>query len=168
MEKSTDKYYEIERGDAEAAQKKILTAAIAENDMESCLTMEDINALGRLLAYQQKVGGTDGQYEAVVDFLWMSCRVSYSLKIRLLELAESKSTEARLVGRARYINGDVQEFTDAEEFLRCMREELPYSSTTGFKAEVLTDEQAAADDILFDFWGEENPKTIDDYRRESK
>lgn len=82
-----------------------------------------------------------------------------------------KSTEARLVGRARYINGDVQEFTDAEEFLRCLREELPYSSTTGFKAEVLTDDPAvrkAADDILFDLYGEENPKTIDDYRRKSK
>lgn len=53
----------------------------------------------------------------------------------------------------------------------CLREELPYSSTTGFKAEVLTGDPAvrkAADDILFDLWGEENPKTIDDYRRESK
>lgn len=82
-----------------------------------------------------------------------------------------KSTEARLVGRARYINGDVQEFTDAEEFLQCLREELPYSSTTGFTAEVLTADPAvckAADDILFDFWGEENPKTIDDYRRKNK
>ena len=75
-----------------------------------------------------------------------------------------KSTEVQLVGRARYINGDVQEFTDAEEFLRCLREELPYSSTTGFKAEVLTDDPAvrkAADDILFDLYGEENTLNLD-------
>ena len=33
-------------------------------------------------------------------------------------------SENALVGRATYINGDVQEFTDAEEYIQCIREEL--------------------------------------------
>ena len=47
-------------------------------------------------------------------------------------------------------------------------EELPYRDTTGFRYEVLTDEPAvrkAADDILFDFVGEENPHELVDYRK---
>ncbi|MFR8167227.1 MAG: hypothetical protein ACLU8B_00825 [Lachnospiraceae bacterium] len=48
----------------------------------------------------------------------------------------------------------------------CIREELPYRDTTGFRYEVLTDDPAirkAADDILFDFLGEENPCELEDY-----
>ena len=45
-----------------------------------------------------------------------------------------------LVGRVTYANGDAQEFTDAEAFLKCVREELPYRPTTGFRYEVLTDD----------------------------
>ena len=47
-------------------------------------------------------------------------------------------------------------------------EELPYRDTTGFRYEVLTDDPAvrkAADDILFDFVGEENPHELTDYRK---
>ena len=38
-----------------------------------------------------------------------------------------------LVGRATYINGDVQEFTDAGSYIQCIREELPYHATSGFR-----------------------------------
>lgn len=41
-----------------------------------------------------------------------------------------------------------------------------YRDTTGFRYEVLTDDPAirkAADDILFDFLGEENPCELEDY-----
>ena len=48
-------------------------------------------------------------------------------------------SENALVGRATYINGDVQEFTDAEEYIQCIREELPYHATSGFRFETLTD-----------------------------
>ena len=44
-----------------------------------------------------------------------------------------------LVGRVTYANGDTQDFTDAEAFLMCVREELSYHPTTGFRYEVLTD-----------------------------
>ena len=46
------------------------------------------------------------------------------------------------------------------------REELPYRPTTGFRYEVLTDDSAvrkAVDDIVFDFYGEENPRQLEEY-----
>ena len=55
-----------------------------------------------------------------------------------------------LVGRVTYANGDAQEFTDAEAFLKCVREELPYRPTTGLRYEVVTDNPAVrkqVDDI---------------------
>ena len=67
-----------------------------------------------------------------------------------------------------FINGDAKQFTDAKEYLDCIREELPYRNTTGFRYEVLTDDPAvrkAADDILFDFVGEENPHELADYMK---
>ena len=59
-------------------------------------------------------------------------------------------------------------YYDVDSFLDCIREELPYRDTTGFRYEVLTDDPAvrkAADDILFDFVGEENPHELTDYRK---
>lgn len=55
---------------------------------------------------------------------------------------------------------------DAESFLDCIREELPYRDTTGFRYEVLTDDPAvckAADDILLDFFSEDDPYTLSEY-----
>ena len=71
-----------------------------------------------------------------------------------------------MVGRATFVNGDVIPYYDADSFLDCIREELPYRDTTGFRYEILTDDPAvrkAADDILFDFLGEENPCELEDY-----
>ena len=76
------------------------------------------------------------------------------------------STDAQIVGSVSFINGDAQQFTDAKAYLDCIREELPYRDTTGFRYEVLTDDPAirkAADDILFDFLGEENHCEPEDY-----
>jgi hypothetical protein len=67
----------------------------------------------------------------------------------------------RLVGRVTYTNGEQQEFTDPQEYLRTIQEELPYRNTTGFRYETLTDDPSvreAVDDILWDFVGEENPR----------
>ena len=73
------------------------------------------------------------------------------------------------IGRVTFVNGDTQEFTDAEDFLKCIQDELPDHSTTGFRFEVLTDDPAvrkAADDILYDLYGEENPRPLEDYKNE--
>ncbi len=87
---------------------------------------------------------------------------AYDLDVQRQNMAMDKS----LVGRVTYANDDAQEFTDAEAFLKCVREELPYRPTTGFRYEVLTDDSAvrkAVDDIVLDFYGEENPCQQADY-----
>ena len=73
-----------------------------------------------------------------------------------------------LVGRVTYANGDTQEFTDAEAFLKCLQEELPYRPTTGLHYEVLTDDPSVrkqVDDMIFDFYGEENPRRLEEYQK---
>ena len=67
----------------------------------------------------------------------------------------------QLVGRVTYASCEQQEITDPQEYLRTIREELPYRNTTGFRHETLTDDPAvrkAVDDILWDYVGEENPQ----------
>ena len=60
-----------------------------------------------------------------------------------------------LVGRVHFINGDAQQFTDAKEYLDCVREELPYRATSGFSFRTVTQDptiRKAADDIVRDFF----------------
>ena len=69
------------------------------------------------------------------------------------------STDAQIVGSVSFINGDAQQFTDAKEYLDCIREELPYRATSGFSFRTVTQDTAirkAVDDIVFDLYGEEN------------
>ena len=83
--------------------------------------------------------------------------------------AQHPLEDERLVGRVTFVGDDAQEFTDAEAFLKCIREELPYFPTTGFHCEVLTDDPAVrkqVDDIFYDFFGEDNPHQIEDYQNE--
>lgn len=87
---------------------------------------------------------------------------AYDLDVQRQNIARDKL----LVGRITYANGDTQDFTDTEAFLKCLREELPYRPTTGFRYEVLSDDptiRKAVDDIVFDLYGEENPRQQEDY-----
>ena len=71
-----------------------------------------------------------------------------------------------IFGKVTFVGDDDIFYDDADAFLDCIREELPYRDTTGFRYEVLTDDPAvrkAADDILFDFLGEENHCELEDY-----
>lgn len=80
------------------------------------------------------------------------------------------STEKPIIGRVSFISGETQEFTDAEEYLTCIREELPYAATSGFRFRTITQEPAirkAVDDIVYDFYGGENPCTEEDYKLNS-
>ena len=88
--------------------------------------------------------------------------ICYDLDVQRQNMTEEKP----LVGRVTYVSGDVQEFSDAEAFLTCLREELPFSSTTGFRYKVLANDPAirkAVDEIAYDFYGEENPRESEDY-----
>lgn len=71
-----------------------------------------------------------------------------------------------LVGKVTFVGDDDILYDNADAFLDCIREELPYRDTTGFRYEVLTDDPAvrkAVNDILFDFFGMEKPCEEEDY-----
>lgn len=77
-----------------------------------------------------------------------------------------KQAQKQLIGRVSYASGECEEFTDPQKYLQTIREELPYQATTGFRCETLTDDPAvkkAVDDMVYDLYGEENPRQIEDY-----
>ena len=43
------------------------------------------------------------------------------------------STDELIVGSVSFLSGETQQFTDAKEYLDCIREELPHEATTGFR-----------------------------------
>ena len=92
----------------------------------------------------------------------------YQAHLLCYDLNEQKINHAYqpLIGRVHFINGDAQQFTDAKEYLDCIREELPHEATTGFRFRTITQDPAvrkAVDDIVFDLYGEENPCNEEDY-----
>ena len=71
-----------------------------------------------------------------------------------------------MVGKVTFVGDDDILYDDADAFLDCIRRELPYFNTSGFRYEVLTDDPAvrkAVNDILFDFFGGEEPCEEEDY-----
>ena len=76
------------------------------------------------------------------------------------------STDKQLIGSVSFLSGETQQFTDATAYLDCIREELPHEATTGFWFRTITQDPAvrkAVDDIVYDFYGEENPCREEDY-----
>ena len=76
------------------------------------------------------------------------------------------STDKQLIGSVSFLSGETQQFTDAKAYLDCIREELPHEATTGFRFRTITQDPAvrkAVDDIVFDFYYEENPCCEEDY-----
>ena len=76
------------------------------------------------------------------------------------------STDKQLIGSVSFLSGEMQQFTDARAYLDCIREELPHEATTGFRFRTITQDPAirkAVDDIVYDFYGEENPCREEDY-----
>ena len=82
------------------------------------------------------------------------------------DLRQQQMAQGKPVGRVTFADGSRMNYTDAQEYLRCIQEELPQHSVTGFRYETLTDDPAVrkqVDDILFDLYGEENPHSLADY-----
>ena len=76
------------------------------------------------------------------------------------------STDELIVGSVSFLSGETQQFTDAKAYLDCICEELPYRATSGFSFRTVTQDPAirkAVDDIVFDFYGEENLCSEEDY-----
>jgi len=84
----------------------------------------------------------------------------------LVREALDYSTEHQIIGRVSFANGEKIEYTDSDEYIKAVKEELPYRATTGFRYETLTDDpqtRKAVDDIVYDLYGEENPRPLKDY-----
>ena len=87
---------------------------------------------------------------------------AFDLCVQRQNLAEQPA----VIGRVSFASGEQVEYTDPEAYLQCIREELPDHPATGFRYETLTDDPAVrkqADDILYDLYGEENPRPLEDY-----
>ena len=75
----------------------------------------------------------------------------------------------QLVGRVSFASGERIEYTDPAKYLRAVKEELPYQSSSGFRFETLTSDpevRKTVDDMLYDLYGEENPRTLEDYQEQ--
>lgn len=74
--------------------------------------------------------------------------------------------EPPIIGTVSFASGETLAYTDPDIFLQVIRDELPYKPTSGFQYEVLTDNpvvRKGVDDILYDLFGEENPRPLSDY-----
>ena len=73
---------------------------------------------------------------------------------------------SNFLGTTTYASGEKQYFTDAEAFLKTVREELPYRSTSGFEQKIAfadTYTVRAVDNMIYDLYGENNPHSADHY-----
>ena len=70
----------------------------------------------------------------------------------------------QIVGRISFANGEQFDYTDPQEYIAAIREELPYHPTTGFRYETLTSDpevRRAVDAELYDLYGMEPPEAAD-------
>ncbi|MDR3278595.1 MAG: hypothetical protein LBT12_07455, partial [Oscillospiraceae bacterium] len=64
------------------------------------------------------------------------------------------------------VSDETFKYTDAEEYIAVVKEELPYRATTGFTFYTLTEDAAvrkAIDDLVYNEYGEQNPRELADY-----
>lgn len=86
--KTTDKFYEIKNDDVHFNASRIIDA-LNECSEKHYLTMEDINALARLLTYKATLKGNyHEEYEHAIDYLWMSFHIEQNHKMCLLDLVD--------------------------------------------------------------------------------
>lgn len=115
----------------------------------------------------------DGTYFGVRGRTGLYYRVSPGRMFRTMEdavsslKAQEPRQEGQLVGRVSFANGEQFEYTDPAEYLKVVKEELPYRDTSGFRFETLTDDpkvRKAVDDMVCDLYGEENPRRLEDHQ----
>ena len=74
--------------------------------------------------------------------------------------------EKPVVGKVSFASGEEITYTDPEEYLKAIREELPYRNTSGFRYETFTDDpqvRKAVDDEIYNLFGEKNPRALEEY-----
>ena len=80
-----------------------------------------------------------------------------------------KQAQKQLIGRVSFASGEQIEYTDPAEYLKTVKEELPYRDTSGFRFETLTSDpevRKAVDDMIYGLYGEENPRPLEDYQEQ--
>lgn len=76
------------------------------------------------------------------------------------------ATRADIVGMTFYGDGNATSFTDADAYIKEIREELPYRSSSGFRFETVTDDptvRKTVDDLVYNEFGEKNPRRVCNY-----
>ena len=71
-----------------------------------------------------------------------------------------------VVGYVTFEGKDAASFTDPKDYLEIVQEELPYRATTGFQFYTLSNHPdlcKAVDDLIYDYYGEDNPSIQQDY-----
>jgi hypothetical protein len=71
-----------------------------------------------------------------------------------------------LAGSVSFASGETFRYTDADEYIKTVKEELPYRAASGFCFETLTDDprvRKAIDDLIYNEYGEENPHGLESY-----
>lgn len=74
-----------------------------------------------------------------------------------------------LIGWVGFASGEQIEYTDPAEYLKAVKEELPYRDTSGFRFETLTSNpevRKTVDDMIYDLYGEENPRRQEEYEKQ--
>ena len=105
--------------------------------------------------YRLRCNPVDGDYQAyLAAFDRRAQTMGHSLA----------DAEPQIVGRISFANGEQFDYTDPQEYIAAIREELPYHPTTGFRYETLTSDpevRRAVDAELYDLYGMEPPEIAD-------
>lgn len=89
----------------------------------------------------------------------------------LADMEQGRNEPQEIVGRVEYANGEYFEYTDKERYLSCIRDEIEYASTTGFRFTTLSDDpelKKAVDDEVYNMFGEKNPHSVEYYSQDKK
>lgn len=82
-------------------------------------------------------------------------------------IENESSRDAEVVGIVDFANGEHIEYMDKEEYLKCIREEIEYASTSGFRYKTLSTDpelRKAVDDEIYNIYGENNPHGLEYYQ----
>ena len=77
-----------------------------------------------------------------------------------------QQAEKPAVGRVSFASGEEITYANPEEYLKAIREELPYHATSGFRYQTFTDDpqvRKAVDDEIYNLFGEKNPRSLEEY-----
>lgn len=73
----------------------------------------------------------------------------------------------KIVGIVSWTGNQYEVFTNSADYIACIKDEIAYWSTSGFKFNTLTNDPAickAVDDIAYDLYGDDNPHDVEYYK----